>query len=308
MLSIVFPAYNEEGNVAELHRRILVALRDLPGPFEIIAVENASTDRTYEELRALRPIKIIRFAYNIGQTAALDAGIHAATYPIVVTMDADLQNDPMDIPRMFTRLQAGDCDAVVGWRKDRHDDFGRKLFSWVANTLTRRVLGFPQNDYACALKMFKKSFLGDLRLYGEMHVFLGAILAMRGARVVEMEVKHHERTQGLSKHTFIKGAKDLADLFTIKFLLSTSRPLLFFGAVGLACLGLGFLAAVAAIVLKFLAIRNLAQTPLPVVSSLFVMMGVMLGMMGLLAELLVRVYYESKRETPYLIAEVTENE
>jgi len=200
MISVVFPAYNEEENVVELHRRIISALRNTNEEFEIIAIDNASTDGTYKELAKLSPIKIIRFASNIGQTAAIDAGIQNARGDIIVTLDADLQNDPDDIPRMLEKLKEGN-DAVVGWRQNRHDTFGRKIFSGTANWLTRNVLGFHLHDYACALKMFKKEFIGGVRLYGEMHVFLAAILHHHGAKIVEMPVAHKNRAHGLSKHT-----------------------------------------------------------------------------------------------------------
>ncbi len=305
MISIIFPAYNEEKTVAELHRKIVESVRGIGELFEIIAVDNASTDGTYHELSKLSPIKIIRIAHNIGQTAALDAGIHTARGDVVVTMDADLQNDPADIPRMFGKLREG-YDAVVGWREGRADPFGRRLFSKTANWITRKVLGLELRDYACALKMFKRELVSDVHLYGEMHVFLAAILHYRGARVVELPVTHHERTQGLSKHTFVKGIKDLADLFTVKFLFSTSRPLLLFGGVAVFSWCIAGGAVIFAVVLKVMELRNFAQTPLPVIASLFIILGFLLVMGGFLAELILRAYYEGKGHRPYRIKEIIE--
>ena len=305
MISVVFPAYNEENNVAELHRRVLTALKEVGKPFEIIAVENASTDSTYEKLKALTPIKIIRIAYNLGQTAALDAGIQSARGDIVVTLDADLQNDPMDIPRMVRKLEEG-YDLVVGWRKNRHDTFGRRLFSYFANRITRFMLGIHLHDYACALKIFRKKYIEGVSLYGEMHVFLAGIMHYRGARITEIEVKHHHRHSGLSKHTFIKGIKDLADLFTIKFLFGTSRPLLVFGTVGLIFWAVAGGTTLWAIVLKVLALANFNQTPLPMLTSFFGIGGLILFMMGLVAELVLRAYYATGGSTPYVITSVEE--
>ncbi len=305
MISVVFPAYNEEKNVEELHRRIVAALRMTGEPFEIIAVDNASADGTYEKLKKLSPIKIIRIAYNIGQTAALDAGITEAKGDIIVTMDADLQNDPDDIPRMLEKLRAG-YDAVVGWRIERNDSLGRKIFSVSANWLTRTVLGFRLHDYACALKMFKKEFLGSTRLYGEMHVFLAAILYYHGAKIAEMPVRHHARLQGFSNHNFIKGVKNIADLFTVKFLMGTSRPLLVFGTLAFFFWVLGGAALMWAVVLKVMGLRAFAQTPLPIVIAFFGVTGFVLLMMGFLAELMLRIYYEINGKTPYRVNTVIE--
>lgn len=305
MISIVFPAYNEEDNVVELHRRIVTALQKTGKPFEIIAVENASHDATLEKLRTLSPIKIIQIAYNIGQTAALDAGIHAARGDIVVTLDADLQNDPSDIPMMIEKLDEG-YDLVVGWRHERHDSFGRRVFSYIGNRITRMVLGVHLHDYACALKAFRKQYIAGVHLYGEMHVFLAGIMHFRGAKVTEMPVKHHGRVAGLSKHTFVKGAKDLADLITIKFLFGTTRPLLLFGTIGLSFWFLGFVTASLAIILKIIEFANFNATPLPIITAFFGIGGLILCMMGLLAELVLRAYYETSGTTPYVVKSVEE--
>jgi glycosyltransferase involved in cell wall biosynthesis len=303
MISVIFPAYNEEDNVAELHGRIVNAMEETGEEYEIIGVENASVDGTYEQLKELTPITIVRMAFNIGQTAALDAGIHAAKGDIVVTLDADLQNDPSDIPAMLEKLNEG-YDLVAGWRVDRHDSLGRKVFSWGANRITRFVLGVYLHDYACALKMFRKKFLEDIHLYGEMHVFLAGIMHFRGARIAEIPVKHHHRTMGLSKHNFIKGAKDLADLFTIKFLFGTTRPLVLFGFLALLAAGVGCIAAALAVALKLVHYANFAQTPLPTITVFFWLGALMLFMMGLVAELVLRTYYETKGTTPYVISSI----
>ncbi|OGZ42318.1 MAG: hypothetical protein A3C80_00595 [Candidatus Ryanbacteria bacterium RIFCSPHIGHO2_02_FULL_45_43] len=305
MISVIFPAYNEEENVRELYIRISDALRSHEETFEIIAVENGSTDHTLEMLKNLSPIKIIVFSRNYGQTAALDAGIQAAKGEIIAILDADLQNDPADIPKMLKKLKEG-YDAVVGWRKNRMDTLSRKVLSKLANWLTSKVVGLKLHDHACGLKVFKKEFARGLNLYGEMHVLLAGILHNRGARVVEMIVQHNERAAGASKHNFMKAIKDIGDLLTVKFLSDyMSRPMLFFGGWGIASTAAGISATIYAIVLKLRGV-NFAQTPLPVVAVLFFILGFLLFMLGFIAELMLRVYYESKKERPYMIRETIE--
>lgn len=306
MISIIFPAKNEEALVEELHLRIKTTMDRVGQPYEIIAVDDGSFDGTVEKLRRLSPIKVIVLARNYGQSIALDAGIRAAQGNIIVIIDADLQNDPNDIPFMLKKLEEG-YDAVVGWRKDRKDSFGRRLLSQTGNWLARKVVGLDIHDYACGLKVFKKEFIEGVHLYGDMHVFLAAILYFRGAKIAEVEVKHFERRHGISKHSFIKAVKNIADLLTIKFLMGTSRPLVFFGGVGLASWLIAGIFALWAIILKIAGLRNFAQTPLPVITSLFVMLGLFLIMMGFLAELMLRVYYEGSGRTVYKIRETIEN-
>lgn len=307
MISVVVPVYNEEANVAELHRRILGELKSLGRPFEIIFVNDGSTDRTQEIAEKLSPVKVIRFQKNFGQTSAMDAGFAASKGDIVVTLDGDLQNDPTDIGKLVKKLEEG-YDVVSGWRVDRHDSFGRKLLSRSANWLTFKVTGLYLHDYACAIKAYRRQIFQGVHLYGEMHVFLPAYLHGRGARVTEMPVKHHERAGGVSKHYFMKAVKDISDLLTIKFLSQyMDRPLLFFGGSALLFFFLGVAAAVLATALKVLEIRNFMQTPLPVVSTFFILLGVLLFMMGFLAELMIRIYCESQNKTPYIIKDVVEN-
>lgn len=303
MLSIVFSAYNEEKNVSELHRRLLAVLRDMGEPFEIIAVNNASSDETLRELKKLSPVKIVSIAYNIGQTAGLDAGIHDAQGEIIITMDADLQNDPQDIPNLVAKIREG-YDVVSGWRVKRNDSWERRILSRLANALTARMTGLYLRDSACALKAYRREVIQPVHLYGEMHVFLPAYLYLRGAKVAEIPVRHHARVAGVSKHYFLKAVKDIFDLLTIKFLSGLSgRPLIFFGGIGVVSVGLGILSALLAVYLKLDGLRNFGQTPLPILAVFFVLAGIIFFMMGFLAELLLRVYFETNRKTPYTIKE-----
>ncbi len=303
MISIVFPAYNEEESVEGLHGAIKKVLDKFGQPYEIIAVDNGSTDRTLEKLKQLSPVKIVVIAKNIGQTAGLDAGLKSAKGEIVITMDADLQNDPEDIPNLVAKMNEG-YDVVSGWRKNRQDPADRKILSRLANWLTRKVTGLYLHDHACALKAYRASILKGIHLYGEMHVFLPAYLFLQGARVAEVEVNHHARKLGVSKHNFLKAVKDISDLLTVRFLTSTVRPLLVFGNLAIAIWFLAFISGGYAVYLKIAEDFNFGRSPLPLVTAFFLISGLVLFAMGFLAELLMRNYYESTGKTPYHIKEV----
>lgn len=307
MISIVFPAYNEEENVAELHRLIVDAMAAYGKPYEIIAIENGSTDGTLRRLKELNPLTIIVLSRNFGQTAALDAGIHSARGEIVVTLDADLQNDPQDIPLLLKKLEEG-YDCAAGWRRDRKDPLAREILSRVANWLTRSVTGIPLHDFACALKAFRKEYMQDVHLYGEMHVFLPAILHARGAKIAEVPVRHSPRRRGASKHYFMKAVKDIADLFTVKFLFSyAARPLVFFGGWGMASVALALVSAVWAVASTYAEGIHIIQSPFTFLAITFLVVGFILLMMGFMAEMLVRIYYEGRRMSPYVVSDIIEN-
>lgn len=304
MISVVFPAYNEEDNVEQLHYRIKKALDSISEEYEIVAVDNGSTDSTLERLKKLTPIKIVVVAKNIGQTAGLDAGIKNSEGDIIILMDADLQNDPADTSKLISKLNEG-YDIVSGWRINRQDKMSRRIVSRLANWLTYKVTGLYLHDYGCALKAYRREILYGITLYGETHSFLPAILFMKGARVAEVPVNHHPRRAGMSKISFGKLFKNLADLASVRFLYyHMTRPLVFFGGWGFASIMLGFITAIIALVLKFLHIRNLSQTPLPVLASLFIITGFILFMWGFLGEMVARIYFENKDKAPYIIKDV----
>jgi glycosyltransferase involved in cell wall biosynthesis len=306
MISIVFPCYNEAENVKELHQRIMHAVEPLGVPYEIIAIEHGSTDGTLERLKECIPIKIIVFTRNFGQTSALDAGIHAAKGDVIITMDADLQNDPSDIPILMKKIDEG-YDCVAGWRKERKDSLGRWWLSKMANWLTRTVTGVKLHDFACALKAFRREFMQGVHLYGEMHVFLPVILNARGARVTEIPVKHHERTHGVSKHYFMKAVKDIADLFTIKFLFSyAARPLVFFGGWGVLSIVVALVSAGIAITSTYVEGIHIIESPYTLLASMFLILGFILFMIGFIAELMVRIYFEGRNFTPYVVSNIIE--
>ncbi|KKT29462.1 MAG: Dolichol-phosphate mannosyltransferase [Candidatus Giovannonibacteria bacterium GW2011_GWB1_46_20] len=303
MISIVIPVYNEEKNVAILHGKIVDVMRKLNEPYEVIFVEDGSTDETLKILKSLREIKIIILAMPLGQTAALDAGIHETRGDIIITMDGDLQNDPADIPKLVAKIREG-YDVVSGWRTDRHDSSGRRVLSRLANWLTAKMTGLYLHDSACALKAYRREVLAPIHLYGEMHVFLPAYLYMKGAKVAEIPVLHHAREFGISKHYFMKAVKDIFDLLTIKFMASlTGRPLIFFGGAGIVSVLLGIVVGATAIYLKLAGLRNFGQTPLPILAIFFILSGILFFMIGFLAELMLRIYFETTRKTPYTIKE-----
>lgn len=239
----------------------------------------------------------------LGQTAALDAGIHETRGDIIITMDGDLQNDPADIPKLVAKIREG-YDVVSGWRTDRHDSSGRRVLSRLANWLTAKMTGLYLHDSACALKAYRREVLAPIHLYGEMHVFLPAYLYMKGAKVAEIPVLHHAREFGISKHYFMKAVKDIFDLLTIKFMASlTGRPLIFFGGAGIVSVLLGIVVGATAIYLKLAGLRNFGQTPLPILAIFFILSGILFFMIGFLAELMLRIYFETTRKTPYTIKE-----
>ena len=303
MISVVVPVYNEEENVTILYGKIVEVMKRFGESYEIIFSDNASTDKTLEKLKTLPKVTILRLARNYGQTSNLDAAIHEAKGDIIITMDGDLQNDPEDIPNLVGKIREG-YDVVSGWRQERNDSLSRRTLSRSANWLTAKVTGLALNDSACALKAYRREILEDIHLYGEMHVFLPALLHMRGARVAEMPVRHHSRQFGISKHYFMKAVKDISDLLTIKFLSGMSgRPLVFFGGSGVVSFGLGFVIGLLSIYLKLAHLRDFGQTPLPILTIFFILSGFIFFMLGFLAELMLRIYYETSNKTPYTIKE-----
>lgn len=310
-LSIVVPIYNEEANIAGLVDELTRALEATGRTYEILAIDDGSTDATFsllEQAHARDPrLKIIRFRRNFGQTAAFTAGFDYAVGEWVITIDADLQNDPMDIPTLLAKAEEG-FDIVSGWRVKRQDAFVmRKLPSKVANWLIGKVTGVAIHDYGCSLKVYHSDVVKNIRLYGELHRFVPAVAASLGVRVAELPVNHRARTAGESKYagffkTIQRATKVFLDLLTVRFLLSYStRPIHVFGVLGLLCTtgGVGIGGYLAAQKLFYGA--QLADRPLLLLAVLLIMIGVQLVTMGLLGELVVRTYHESQGKTIYAV-------
>lgn len=304
-VSVLIPVYNEVDNIAPLCGRLLPALEGTGRSFEVIFVNDGSTDGTEEELRRVaadRRIRVINFRRNVGQTAAMMAGIDHARGDIIVPMDGDLQNDPLDIALLVGKLDEG-YDVVSGWRRDRQDGFAtRTLPSKLANKLISSISGVHLNDYGCTLKAYRREMLQGYRLYGEMHRFVPIYAHWQGARLTEMPVRHHPRRYGKSKYGLERVLKVVLDLVVVKFLTQyETKPIYIFGFSGAMFMGLAFFAGLYALYLKVVDGVSFISTPLPLLVTLGVITGVMCILMGLLAELLVRIYFESQGKSHYTV-------
>jgi len=307
-ISVVIPVFNEVDNVEDLHRELTAALEPLRRPYELVLVDDGSTDGTREGLLALEErdqrVRAVLLRRNFGQTSAFSAGFDRARGEIVVTSDGDLQNDPADIPRLVARLEEGDLDMVCGWRRNRRDPLSRRVPSWLANRLISWSTGVHLHDYGCSLKAMRAEVVRGIRLYGEMHRFIPAVASWMGVRLDEMAVNHRPRTRGESKYGIGRTLRVLLDLFTVKFLLSYgTRPAHLFGLMGLAFGGGGFL------ILAYLAYIRLFQDtaiggrPMLLLGVLLFLTGVILVNFGLMGELLVRTYHESQGKPTYVVQE-----
>jgi glycosyltransferase involved in cell wall biosynthesis len=311
-VSIVIPCYNEAETIPRLVAALdssEASLRSGGRPCEVIIVDDGSRDGSFAKLReagATRPwLRLIRFRRNFGQTAAMAAGFKAARGRVVVPMDADLQNDPSDVPRLLEKLDEG-FDVVSGWRRDRQDKVAtRKIPSWIANWVIGRVSGVKLHDYGCTLKAYRREFLEPVNLYGEMHRFIPIYAKWAGARVTELVVAHHPRREGKSKYGLMRTFKVLLDLVTVKFLGDYStKPLYFFGGMGfLMCAGGTATALFTWVQKSFIDHTYIHRNPLFVVAVFMFMLGVQFVMMGLIAELQIRTYHEAQSKPTYLVAE-----
>jgi glycosyltransferase involved in cell wall biosynthesis len=302
-VSLVIPVLNEEESLPSLFSSLDAALKGLP--CEIVMVDDGSVDGTLallkERVKADKRLRVISFTRNFGQTSALAAGIDAAQGRVIVCMDADGQNDPADIPAMLEEMDKG-YDVVSGWRFDRQDPFvSRRLPSKIANAVISFVTGVHLHDYGCTLKAYRRDVLKDLRLYGEMHRFIPAWCAWKGAKVAEVKVRHHPRRLGKSKYGIMRTFKVLLDLLTAKFFSSyLTKPSYFFGGAGLILLGASFLAGLAPIYDKFVLNQyGHLRVPFLIFSVFLGLLGAVFLVFGLLAEILIRVYYESQDKRPY---------
>lgn len=309
-LSVIVPVFNEEENVPLLHANLSRILEKQPYTYEVIYVDDGSSDNSFQQLSKLAAsdprVRVVKLRRNYGQTAAISAGIQHSAGEALVFMDGDLQNDPVDIPRLLKKLDEG-YDVVSGWRKNRQDArLSRKLPSWIANRLISRVSGTSLHDYGCTLKAYRREVFQHVRLYGEMHRFIPAYAALAGAKIAELEVVHHPRRFGRSKYGISRTFRVILDLLTLKFLGSFgTKPLYAFGIPGMASLSLGGIAAALVLGQKVLPPRVRAnRNPLLQLSALFTGFGMQCIMMGLLAELLMRTYHESQGKATYVVSHV----
>ena len=310
-LSVVIPIRNEAASLVELHRELTETLTAWGRPYEVLIIDDGSTDESFAILAQLQAgdphLRVIRFRRNFGQTAAFAAGFDHARGRFIVTSDGDLQNDPRDIPKLLDMIDRGH-DIVCGWRKVRKDPFlSRRLPSMIANWLISIATGVHLHDYGCSLKAFRAEVVKPLKLYGEMHRFLPAIASEQGVSIAEVAVNHRERRYGRSKYGIGRTVRVILDLMTVKFLLSYStRPVQIFGLIGFA-MGLpGVAILVWLTFVKFVGQEAIGNRPLLSLGILLVFTGVQLVTLGLLAEMQARTYHESQRKPTYVIREVLE--
>ncbi|MBQ5734520.1 MAG: glycosyltransferase family 2 protein [Lachnospiraceae bacterium] len=306
-ISVVVPVYNESGNVKELFREIKEVCVKENYTYEIIFVDDGSSDDTAKQCADLKPLKLIRFRRNFGQTAAMDAGIKAAQYDYIVTMDGDRQNDPADIPNMLKYMTENDLDVVSGWRKNRKDTVMKKFTSRGANFLRGIIVKDNIHDSGCSLKVYKRECFENLSLYGEMHRFIPALLKIKGFTVGEIVVNHRPRTAGVTKYNWKRTFKGFVDMISVWFWNKFAvRPLHLLGSTGIISIFIGIVFAIWSLVL-FIMGNNMSDYMQPIVSVLFLLAGLFLFVFGLMSDILVKTYYGSKIDTPYNIKEVVEN-
>jgi len=307
VISVVVPLYNEEGNVKELHRRINEACQKMGKTYEIIFIDDGSSDGTVKDCAGLSPLKLIKFRKNFGQTAAFDAGFKEAKGEIVVTMDGDLQNDPADIPLLLAEMENG-YDVVSGWRWQRKDTLSKHLSSRMANLLRKILINDRIHDSGCSLKAYKSECFRDVDLFGEMHRFIPAILELQGYKVGEVKVSHHPRVRGTTKYNWKRGLKGIVDMISVWFWRKyANRPLHLFGGSGIvfSFFGTAILAWMA--IEKIFFSAELSEKIWPLIGVFMILVGIQLFVFGLLGDIMIKNYYKNQGRMNYSIREIIEN-
>jgi glycosyltransferase involved in cell wall biosynthesis len=306
-ISVVVTVYNEEENIRPLVQQITEALKDFQ--YEIVYVDDGSTDNTVAELKSLGHdrLKIVEFKKNYGQSLALMAGIDQAEGDYIATMDGDLQNDPSDIPAMLKLAEEGDWDMVAGNRANRKDGmFLRKIPSRIANYIIRTAGGVKLKDYGCALKVFKADMAKDLGLYGELHRFIPLLAHLEGARITQVDVKHHPRTFGKSKYGLSRTFKVISDLLLMLFFKKyMQKPMHLFGNIGVFLFFMGLLINLYLVIVKFVGQQDIGDRPLPTLGLLMIISGIQFVTIGFVIEIQMRTYFESQDKRPYKIRRIT---
>ena len=308
--SVVIPVYNEEENIPAVYAAVKAALNGLDMPWELIFVDDGSSDAGASLMASIAMddarVKLIKLRRNFGQTAAMVAGMDHARGTVIVPLDADLQNDPLDIPRLLAKLEEG-YDIVSGWRKFRKDPLSKRLPSIVANKLATWVTGVHLHDHGCTLKAYRRDVLAGVHIYGEMHRFIPALASSVGARIGELEITHHPRMFGKSKYGIGRTLRVVLDLMTLKLLLTYyNRPMRLFGGVGLFLMTLGGLSGAATLLMKILMGVDMTGNPLLFMTVLGLISGFQLIGLGFLAEINMRTYYETQRKSVYVVREIVE--
>jgi glycosyltransferase involved in cell wall biosynthesis len=311
-VSLVIPVFNEIDSLRTFHHMLSSALRSISQSVEIIFCDDGSQDGSgalLDDFAASDPrICVVHLRRNYGQTAAIMAGVQHSSGAVIIPIDADGQNDPADIPRLMAKLDEG-YDVVSGWRKERDDRaLSRRLPSIIANRLISGVLGLPLHDYGCTLKAYRREVIQDVRLYGEMHRYIPIYASWQGARVTELPVRHHARKFGRSKYGLGRVMRVLLDLLILYFIdRAFDRPIQFFGKLGLMFFGLSFLTFGWALGLKYFAGASLIQTPLPLLSATIGLSGILFILLGVMAEVQARIYFEARGRPPYKVRAVVQH-
>jgi glycosyltransferase involved in cell wall biosynthesis len=308
-ISIIIPAYNEEENIDPVYREITSVLAGTGHPYEIIFIDDGSTDHTFQKMTSMQMknncVRIIKFRKNFGQSAALQAGFDYASGTIIITMDADLQNDPHDIPALIEKMEHEDLDVVCGWRYNRKDPVFKKIFSKIANSLRKFLTRETIHDSGCTLRSYRKECIDDIELYGELHRYIPALLQWKGYRVGELKVNHRERTYGSSKYSWKRLTKGFLDLIVIVFWQKYSvRPMHIFG-------GFGFILAIIGLIISFYLIferiffnMGLTDRPLFLVGFFLLMVGIQFIALGILADILLKIYHGQNERKPYRVDKI----
>ncbi|MFC1701024.1 glycosyltransferase family 2 protein [Patescibacteria group bacterium] len=305
-LSVILPVYNEEESIRILYQQIIDTLYRIDIAYEIIAINDGSNDDSYSILEEISSndnnFRVINFRRNFGQTAAMAAGIDLSQGEIIIPLDSDLQNDPVDIPHFLEKIDQG-FDVISGWRRYRYDKLiNRKIPSWIANNLISLITGLKLHDYGCTIKAYRSSIMKDVCFYGEMHRFMPAYAAWHGAKVGEIVVNHRPRQYGKTKYGIMRSFRVVSDLLTVKFLTKYStKPMHFFGNIAYWTLFFSFLSGILSLFFKFYYGISFILTPLPLLTVFLVLVGLQFILMGLLAEILIRIYYECQSKPIYSI-------
>ncbi len=307
-LSLIIPVYNEEESLRSLFDAVFDTFKKQSFSYEIICIDDGSIDDSFVLLSNIAKkntqVKVIRFRKNFGQIAAMDAGINYSKGKIIVFLDADMQNDPSDIPTLMRKIEEG-YDIASGWRKNRKDKlFFRKIPSKLANSLIRRLSGVKIHDLGCTLKAYKRDMIEDIHLYGEMHRFLPVIAARRGAKIIELPVKHHARKHGTSHYNLNRTFKVILDLLTVQFISAYStKPIYLYGGFALLSLFLGLLSGLAVILMKIFYYTDMTGNPFLLLTVLFMLITIILALMGVQTEVLVRIYHQQGKTNHYFVDE-----
>lgn len=302
-ISVVIPIYNEEENVGPLHEEIVAVCEREGYEYEIIFVDDGSSDATKSKVKELSPVHYIKLRKNFGQTAAMDAGIKAAQYPLIVTMDGDRQNDPDDIPKLITHLDDNDFDIVSGWRKDRKDPFLKRFISRGANRMRKFLINDGIHDSGCSLKVYRRICFEHVDLYGEMHRFIPAVLKIKGFKVGEIPVNHRPRVAGVTKYNMKRTVKGFIDMISVWYWQKYAvRPLHLLGTIGIAIIGLSIIFG-GLTIFDYFRGQDLSETITPMLTLFSFLVGVQIFIMGLMSDVLVKTYYGQSEDTSYSISE-----